>query len=188
MAKPVKPLEQDFYVLKMKTISKTIIIFVIFIFTANYIKAQDIIVTKDLKSIKSKVLEVSDQEIKYLDFENQSGSYYLIQKNEIKMIVYQNGVIENFQAENIQSEEENVSTIPNLKTFDELMKLNDYEKEVYLSTIGVNTIYEKFLKGQNLRNSGRKLLGTGLVLSIGGIGGIVASAFMLHMGMIWKEL
>lgn len=53
--------------------------------------AQDIITNKNGDDIKSKVLEVSQSEIKYKKFGNANGPTYTISKSEVFMIKYENG-------------------------------------------------------------------------------------------------
>ena len=71
----------------MKNISRILVFSVICLFIASSVYAQDIVVTMDAKSIKAKVLEINDQEIKYKDFENPDGPIYVMKKSEINMIV-----------------------------------------------------------------------------------------------------
>lgn len=159
------------------------IVFVVALLVANTAKAQDIMITTDGKSIKVKVLEINDQEIKYKEFDNLEGPAYVIKKSDINMIVYQNGKVESFQPVNPNSNQNtndqsnynqntnnpNINVnLPKLLTYDELMVMNDDEKEAYLSTIGVNSIYEKYMSGNELAHKGRRLRFTGIGLSIGG--------------------
>lgn len=58
--------------------------------------AQDIIVTKEGKDIQAKVLEITENEIKYLDFENQEGPTHVLNKTNVLLIRYQNGKNEVF--------------------------------------------------------------------------------------------
>ena len=58
--------------------------------------AQDIIVTKEGKDIQAKVLEITETEIKYLDFENQEGPTYVMNKTNVVLIRYENGKNEVF--------------------------------------------------------------------------------------------
>lgn len=53
--------------------------------------AQDNIYKTDKTIIASKVMEISDSEIKYKKFSNLTGPTYIIPKNEVWMIVYENG-------------------------------------------------------------------------------------------------
>ena len=59
-------------------------------------KAQDVILKKDASEIKAKVLEVTDQQIKYKDFDFQSGPTRNIDISEVFMITYENGQKEVF--------------------------------------------------------------------------------------------
>ena len=56
--------------------------------------AQDVIVKKDGSTILSKVLEISETEIKYKKWSNQDGPMYTISRNEVNSINYQNGEVE----------------------------------------------------------------------------------------------
>lgn len=160
----------------MKNISRILVFSVICLFIASSVYAQDIVVTLDAKSIKAKVLEINDQEIKYKDFENPDGPIYVIKKSEVNMIVYQNGKVETFN--NIPNENQNynqnsnnptqTSNLPKILSYDELMNMDDDEKESYLSTIGVSNIYETFKEGNELAAKGKRLRYTGIGLSVGG--------------------
>jgi len=58
--------------------------------------AQDIILKQDGSEIKAKVLEITDQQIKYKDFDFQSGPTRNINIPEVFMITYENGQKEVF--------------------------------------------------------------------------------------------
>jgi hypothetical protein len=53
--------------------------------------AQDIILKKDGSEIKVKVIEITDQQVKYKDFDFQDGPIRSINSSEIFMITYENG-------------------------------------------------------------------------------------------------
>ena len=76
-------------------------------------KAQDIIVKTNAEEIKSKVLEVTQTEIKYKKFENLTGPTYSISKSETFMIKYENGIKDVFtivkEKEAIQTTNTNAS-------------------------------------------------------------------------------
>lgn len=54
-------------------------------------QAQDLITTKNGEDIQAKVLEVSSTEIKYKKFSNLDGPTFVINKNEVLMVRYENG-------------------------------------------------------------------------------------------------
>ncbi len=58
--------------------------------------SQDIIVSKDGKTIKAKVMEITQSEIKYKRFDNIDGPLISISKDGILIINYQNGTKETF--------------------------------------------------------------------------------------------
>lgn len=53
--------------------------------------AQDVIFKKDKSEIKSKIIEITDDLIKYKKWELQDGPLYNIRKSEVFMIIYANG-------------------------------------------------------------------------------------------------
>ena len=59
----------------------------------------DLLITKDAQSIKAVILEINDTEIKYKQYENQSGATYSIKRFDMQSIVYSNGEVEVFIGE-----------------------------------------------------------------------------------------
>lgn len=57
-------------------------------------QAQDVIVGLDGSKTKSKVLEITQTEIKYKKFDNQEGPTYTMQKNLVQSVLYANGTTE----------------------------------------------------------------------------------------------
>jgi len=66
------------------------------LFLANNVYAQDIITLKNGDEIKSKVLEVTTDQVKYKKWENQEGPVYSSNKSDVFMIKYVNGTKEVF--------------------------------------------------------------------------------------------
>lgn len=62
------------------------------------VTAQDVILKKDNSTILSKVLEISNTEIKYKRWSNQDGPTYYISISEVASINYQNGDVEKFSS------------------------------------------------------------------------------------------
>ena len=86
---------------------KKLITIIVVIILAINMKAQDIILTKDGQKIEAKIEEIGVKTVKYKKFSNQGGTSYLIKKNDITSIKYENGDIEAFneKAANLQSDE-----------------------------------------------------------------------------------
>lgn len=63
---------------------------------AGMATAQDVIVMKDQSTIMSKVLEITNTEIKYKKWNNQDGPTYSINRSEVVSINYENGEVEKF--------------------------------------------------------------------------------------------
>lgn len=63
--------------------------------------AQDLIVKRDGSIIQAKVSEIGMSEVKYKKWSNQDGPSYIIPKNEVLAINYQNGEKETFEMTNV---------------------------------------------------------------------------------------
>lgn len=61
------------------------------------INAQDIITLKNTEELKTKVVEVTDSQVKYRKWNNLGGPVYTLNKSEIFVIKYQNGDKDVFQ-------------------------------------------------------------------------------------------
>lgn len=143
----------------------------------NVAQSQDYLYLINSDTIKSKVLEVNENDVKYKDFENPDGPIYTINKSRIDKIIYQNGKVDYFNSVATDNNQNSNQNLPKLLSFDELMNLNDNEKEAYLSTINVYSIYEKFLKGNEMTKNGKKLRNSGWFFTIGGALFIAVSGF-----------
>jgi hypothetical protein len=73
--------------------------------------AQDVIIKSNGEEIKSKILEVNQNEVKYKIFDYQSGPSYTISKSDIFMIRYENGTKDVFNDAKGKNNS-NVSVIP----------------------------------------------------------------------------
>lgn len=82
---------------------KRLIPFLLIIFCANTIFAQDIIVTKKSEKIEAKITDVEQDRIKYKKFNYQEGPTYTIKKSEIASVIYQNGDVETFSEEEVSA-------------------------------------------------------------------------------------
>ena len=68
--------------------------------------AQDIIITKDKERIQAKILEVSQDEIKYKKFTYQDGPIFSIDIDEVVTVAYENGEVEVYDEETIEEKNE----------------------------------------------------------------------------------
>ena len=79
-----------------KLTKKELLILVAVIGLGITARSQDIILKKDASEIKAKVLEITDQQIKYKDFDFQDGPTRNINISEVFMVTYENGQKEVF--------------------------------------------------------------------------------------------
>ncbi len=81
--------------MKTKNTIKTALLTAMFIILSCFAtQAQDVIVKNDKTEIKAKVTEVTDLVIKYKKFEMPNGPVYNINKEDVFMIIYENGTKE----------------------------------------------------------------------------------------------
>jgi len=74
---------------------RKLIFFFIGLFLLNAsLKAQDKIYRKNGEILKVKIIEISSSEIKYKIFGDNDGPIYVLEKDRIKKIVYENGKVE----------------------------------------------------------------------------------------------
>jgi len=59
---------------------------------------KDVIYTSDNKTIEAKVMEVSSQEVKYKDWNNQNGPMFILMAGEVTKIEFSNGTVKTFAA------------------------------------------------------------------------------------------
>lgn len=77
------------------------------------VAAQDVIVKKDGSTILSKVVEVSDTQVKYKKFSNLEGPTYIVSISELTSINYQNGEKENFGSSQATVTQTQTPSVPN---------------------------------------------------------------------------
>lgn len=88
---------------------RIIFVFLVSFFISQFCFSQDIILLKNGDSIRSKIMEVGESEVKYKKFDNQNGPVYLSAKSDISQIYYENGTKDTFSSEqlNIGTPKEN---------------------------------------------------------------------------------
>jgi hypothetical protein len=77
------------------------------IFTITLCFSQDIITKNTSEDIQAKVLEVTTTEIKYKNFNNQTGPTFSILKTDVLMVRYENGTKDIF---NTDKKDDNISS------------------------------------------------------------------------------
>lgn len=81
------------------------VLFVV-VFSPSLFFSQDIIKKVDGSIVESKILEVSNTEVKYKKFSNLSGPVFILEKKEISEVKYENGEIEKLRKTNNEKNED----------------------------------------------------------------------------------
>lgn len=76
---------------------KIILMAIIAMFATNLSFAQDIIFTRDARRIDAQIMDISNSEIKYKEKDTSLDSMLVLSTNEIKLIVFSNGNIKEYQ-------------------------------------------------------------------------------------------
>lgn len=79
---------------------KNLLLVITFLYLTGSVSAQDVILKKDNTTVLSKVLEITNAEIKYKKWSNQDGPTYSINRSEVTRINFQNGDVEQFTENN----------------------------------------------------------------------------------------
>lgn len=137
------------------------------------VAAQDVIVKKDGSTILSKVVEVSDTQVKYKKFSNLEGPTYIVSISELMSINYQNGEKENFGSSQATVTQTQTPSVPNYE--------NAYDPYVQQSgTMSDTELLKAYKRSTKFTNPSRikKLKITGYVFC----GLAVAGAVMTGCG------
>jgi len=140
--------------------------------TGIVLYAQDVILKKDGSEIIAKVIEITEQQIKYNDFDFQTGPIRNINISEVFMIKYENGQKEVFKEQTTTSpspEKFDNNTFTDLKIEFDRIGTNDAEMLIFFKNNNFTKYYNAFESACRARNTGRKLLGAGIGLTAGGL-------------------
>ncbi|MBL7919411.1 MAG: hypothetical protein JNJ40_03795 [Bacteroidia bacterium] len=85
---------------------KKLVLLCMFLVVSCFANAQDMIVKKDGSIVKAKILEVSDESIKYKKEDNLDGPTYTVLKSNLTSVNYANGEVEKFES-TVKAEKKN---------------------------------------------------------------------------------
>ncbi len=127
--------------------------------------AQDVIFTKNGKQINSVILDVTPNQIKYKIFEDKEGQVYIIQKNEVSKIVYQNGTADDFSNQEKHQQEKQGEPLSYRNGFWGLTILQGEKK---LSTKDIKALYKDNAEALGKFKTGKTLNAIGTIIGIPG--------------------
>ena len=145
--------------------------------------AQDVITKRNGDEIMARVLEITQNEIKYKKFDNQTGPTFTLSISDIFMIRYENGTKDVFGTATAtqkpvsqnQNYDRNVTTNQNAQVAykPNFFNMSDREQAQFLE-INDPELYRKFHSGMVLRGVGKGLSIPGWILfGLGGVATIV---------------
>ena len=150
---------------------KKIMLLFVAIIATTMLFAQDVIVTTDSKKIEAKILEVSRQQVKYVDFNNQGGPTFVLATDEISSIIFSNGQVKVYEHNTPKS----IVVQPEVKNEYILRQGNKYyydgkmmKGDVYANFLKNNCTeaYNKYQQGYNVAIAGWVLFGVGVGLDV----------------------
>lgn len=110
----------------MKNLIKSLLIL-----TPALVSAQDVLYKTDNTKQEVKVTEINGASIKYKVFSNLDGPLYVINKNEVALIIYQNGKHEAFNTVNALP----AHVDPSAKKIKQYEKVTENKNVIFLNTI-----------------------------------------------------
>ena len=117
----------------------------LFVALCNMLQAKDLIVTTDKESIDAKIIEVSDEEVKYKKLNNLNGPTFVLKTSKIYTVVYENGDVQVFTPS--ASTQEQVK-VPEAQNAENIGNSEDLATPNYLSLSPVTR--DRGLNGKHL--------------------------------------
>jgi hypothetical protein len=140
----------------------------IVIFSAMNIDAQDFIIKNDKSEIKSKIVEITENTIKYKKWEFLDGPLYNIAKGEVFMLIYANGQREIIQQSNKhESDNAVISEITNNPANTNNVKKSTQADQLNQMTKSANDTIEDYKNTKVGYKPRRIMLGMQSPISIG---------------------
>ncbi len=118
--------------------------FTLLFFTFSSIRAQDKIYRKNGQIVKAKVLEIGTGDVKYKLADSTDSPIYVLEKDRIRKIVYQNGRTEHFIPD-LKDPEQYTGQLRKAIKVDFLGPLLGYSQISYEKNLGVGKSYEVML-------------------------------------------
>ena len=181
---------------KIKT--KHVICIIAILFSAVNGFSQDVIVTKTGEQIRAKIIEVTEDNISYKKYHDQEGATFILKKDNIKIISWENGDVDDYEKKS--SVEETVKNNADTVKSEEILPFIDAqaggfylngtsysEKQLkqFLIEKNLSHIWTKYSSGKNLQIAGLGVLGGGVLLGFSGLalmnGGHVLDALFIGL-------
>ena len=109
---------------------RILLLLFLIVLSTNLIHAQDIIVKQNGDEIKSKILEITSETIKYKEFDFQDGPTRNINISDIFMVIYSNGKREKFTTKESQTSKNDIENEVSNKGNKSQTSKKDTENEV----------------------------------------------------------
>lgn len=131
------------------------IYFILLIISATCFKAvsQDLIIKTDKTELKAKVLELTDDNIKYKKFEMMDGPTYSINKIDVFMILYKNGT-----KEYIEKKQKDVTVYSQPNNSNNFFSINKSNKKPLLQSDSTENVNNYKFMGSIAIDDGFKVL------------------------------
>ncbi len=171
---------------------KKLLLIITCIFVTGFMKAQDLIVFKDGNFEQTKILEITDAEIKYKKWTNQNGPTFTTTKDKLLSITYSDGTKENFSQQQPRVQNYESNSFQN-------KAINPYQKErndLFSVHIGVaiplgsfgeydKKSFELALADEDSENGGASVgfnigLKGNIPVPVAGLGVIISADFMFN--------
>lgn len=148
------------------------VLLLIGLMVCSLVMAQDLIVTRSQQRIEARVTEVSPDEVKYVDYNNQEGPVFVLPATDVVTVIFQNGQVKVFEPVPPQGPQPNyLNCIPSPQYMTRTGDMYYYEgygmrgKEYMAFLEKTNpSAYKQYKSGRNISIAGWVFLGVGASL------------------------
>jgi len=139
--------------------------------------SQDIIVTKTTEQIRAKIIEVTDDNVSYKKYHDQEGATFVIRTDKIKVILWENGDIDDYEKKmkeaSVKGNSPSVSDKDRMPIIDKQGysfyldngKVYDSKQlKQFLTENNLTPIWDKFARGSNNASLGGIFIGLGVAM------------------------
>jgi hypothetical protein len=143
--------------------------------------SQDIIITKEGKSIKTKIIELTSEKVSYKKYDYQDGATIILELSKVRSIVWENGDVDDFDKEepkgnqtqnNVQINNTDLPTIidrnKGIIYFENDTHMDYIQFKSFLLENNMTNIWTMYHNGNRLFSAGQGMLMGGILLEIAG--------------------
>ena len=141
--------------------------------------SQDVIVTKTGEQIRAKIIEITDENVMYKNYNNQEDATFIIKTDTIKIILWENGDVDDYDKKPHKEDEINNNNteikgdlLPYIDKQKKIFYLdngqvyNEKQLERFLMEKNLSHVWTRYSSGKKLQIAGWGMIGGGVVFEM----------------------